>query len=136
MIMNVFEIKTNKSDYPYLVIAGGFGKAVEMLNKKGLYDTDIISVKKLEAFTFSHILIEDRIVGKENLREEVSNEVLADMPRWISVPNGAAGGADRDIYLVRTSRGNYFTSKCIGGGEGHYLMLDALEQLPGLPKED
>ena len=134
--MKVFEIKTKNSDYPFLVIAGGFGKAVEMLRQKGISDDNIVSVKHLDAYCDSHILHEREMWTRNELRQDVRCELLKDMPRWISVPNGAAGGADRDIYLVRTSRGNYFTSRCIGGGEGHYLMLDALEQLPGLPKED
>jgi len=133
--MQVFEIKTNKSDYPFVVIANGFKKAVEMLYQKGIYDTNIISVQQLEAYKGDHILIEERLTAKETLREEVRRELQKDMPHWMPEPDGAAGGADRDLYLIRTSKGNYFTSKCIGGNN-HYLVLDTLEQLPGLPKED
>lgn len=133
--MQAFTIKTNKSDYPFLVIANGFKRAVEVLYQKGIYDTDIISVQQLEAVKGDHILIEDRLTDKEVLREEVRRELQKAMPKWMPEPDGAAGGADRDIYLIRTSKGNYFTSSCIGGNN-HYLVLDTLEQLPGLPKED
>lgn len=133
--MQAFEIKTNKSDCPFLIIANGFKRAVEMLYQKGIYDTDIVSVQQLEAYKSDHILIEERLTSKEVLREEVRRELQKDMPRWMPEPNGAAGGTDRDLYLIRTSKGNYFTSKCIGG-TNHYLVLDTLEQLPGLPKED
>lgn len=133
--MQVFEIKTNKSDYPFLVIANGFKKAIETLYQNGIYDMVITSVQQLEAYKGDHILIEERLTAKDVLREEVRRELQKDMPRWIPEPNGAAGGTDRDIYLIRTSKGNYFTSKCIGG-TNHYIVLDTLEQLPGLPKED
>jgi len=133
--MKAFEIKTNRSDYPFLVIASGFKKAVEMLYQKGIYDSDIISVQQLEAYKNDHILHEWQIAEKERLKNEVTVELQKTMPRWLPEPNGAAGGTDRDIYLIRTSKGHYFTSSCIGG-TNHYLVLDTLEQLPGLPKED
>ncbi len=133
--MQAFEIKTNKSDYPFLIIANGFKRAIEMLYQKGIYDTDIVSVQQLEAYKSDHILIEERMTSKEVLREEVRRELQKDMPKWMPEPDRAAGSANRDIYLIRTSKGHYFTSSCIGGNN-HYLVLDTLEQLPGLPKED
>ena len=134
--MQVFEIKTNKSDYPFLVIANGFRMAVEILiQDKSLYESDIISARQLEAYKGDHILIEERLTAKETLREEVRRELQEAMPKWMPEPDGAAGGADRDLYLIRASKWHYFTSSCIGGN-GHYLVLDTLEQLPGLPKED
>lgn len=133
--MKAFEIKTNRSDYPFLVIADGFKKAVEMLYQKGICDTDIINVQQLEPYKSDHILIEERLTAKDVLREEVRRDLQKDMPRWLPEPNGVAGGADHDLYLIRTSKGHYFTSSCIGG-PNHYLVLDTLEQLPGLPKED
>lgn len=133
--MQAFTIKTNKSDYPFLVIADGFKRAVEVLYQKGIYDTDIVSVQQLETYKSDHILIEERLTAKETLREEVRRELQEAMPKWMPEPAGAAGGADRDIYLIRTSKGYYFTSSCIGGNN-HYLVLDTLEQLPGLPKQD
>jgi hypothetical protein len=133
--MQAFEIKTNKSDYPFLIIANGFKRAIEMLYQKGIYDTDIVSVQQLEAYKSDHILIEERMTSKEVLREEVRRELQKDMPKWMPEPDGAAGSANRDIYLIRTSKGHYFTSSCIGGNN-HYLVLDTLEQLPGLPKQD
>jgi hypothetical protein len=137
--MQVFEIKTNRSDYPYIVIADGIKKAIEMLYDKGIYDSNIISVRQMEDYKSDHILIEERLTAKDVLREEVRRELQKDMPRWMPEPNGAAGGTDNeleyDLYLIRTSKGHYFTSSCIGGPD-HYLVLDTLEQLPGLPKED
>ena len=133
--MRAFTIKTNKSDYPFLIIANGFKRAIEMLYQKGIYDTNIVSVQQMESVKSDHILIEERLTNKDALREEVRRELQKDMPQWMPEPNGAAGGADRDIYLVRTSKGHYFTSSCIGGNN-HYLVLDTMEQLPGLPKED
>ncbi len=134
--MQAFTIKTNKSDYPFMVIADGFKSAVEVLHQQGIYDTDIVSVQQLESVKSDHILIEERLTDREILREEVRRELHEAMPKWTPEPNGAAGGADRDCYLIRTSKGHYFTSSCIGGGNSHYLVLDTLEQLPGLPKED
>lgn len=133
--MQAFTIKTNKSDYPFLVIADGFKSAVEVLYQKGIYDTDIVSVQQMESVKSDHILIEERMTNKDALREEVRRELQEAMPKWMPEPAGAAGGADRDIYLIRTSKGYYFTSSCIGGNN-HYLVLDTLEQLPGLTKED
>ncbi len=72
--MQAFTIKTNKSDYPFLVIADGFKSAVEVLYQKGIYDTDIISVQQMETVKSSHILIEERLTDREVLREEVRRE--------------------------------------------------------------
>ena len=133
--MQAFEIKTNKSDYPFLIIANGFKRALDILYQKGIYDTDIVFVQQLKTYKSDHILIEDRLTNKEALREEVRRELQKDMPHWLPEPAVAAGGGDRDLYLIRTSNGHYFTSPCIGGSH-HYLVLDTLEQLPGLPKEE
>ena len=133
--MQAFTITTNISDYPFLVIADGFKSAIEVLHQQGIYDTDIVSVQQMEVVKSDHILIEERLTDKEVLREEVRRELQEAMPKWMPEPDGAAGGADRDIFLIRTSKGHYFTSSCIGGNN-HYLVLDTLEQLPGLPKED
>ena len=133
--MQVFEIKTNRSDYPYIVIADGFKKAIEMLYDKGIYDSNIISVRQLESYKSDHILLEERLTAKADIEKEVRSELAKTMPQWKRMPNGAAGGGDRDIYLIRSSRGHYFTSACIGG-DNYYLKLESLEQLPGLPKED
>ena len=132
--MQAFTIKTNKSDYPFLVIADGFKSAVEVLNQQGIYDTDIISVQQMEAVKSDHILIEERLTDREVLKEEVRSELQEAMPKWMPEPDGARGGDDH-IYLIRTSKGHYFTSSCIGGNN-YYLELDTLEQLPGLPKQD
>jgi hypothetical protein len=58
--MEAYTIKTNKSDYPFLVIADGFKNAVEVLRQRGIYDIDIVSVQKMESFKNSHILIEEQ----------------------------------------------------------------------------
>ena len=68
--------------------------------------------------------------------EEVRRVLQNDMPRWKPTPKGAMGGGDRDIYLIRISKGCYITSKSVCGPAGHYLELDTLEQLSGLPNED
>lgn len=133
--MQVFEIKTNRSDYPYIVIADGFKKAIEMLYDKGIYDSNIISVRQLEDYKSDHILLEERLTAKADIEKEVRNELAKTLPQWKRMLNGAAGGGDRDIYLIRSSKGHYFTSACIGG-DNYYLELESLEQLPGLPKED
>lgn len=133
--MQVFEINTNRSDYLYIVIADGFKKAIEMLYDKGIYDSNIISVRQLEDYKSDHILLEERLTAKADIEKEVRSELAKTMPHWKRMLNGAAGGGDRDIYLIRSSRGHYFTSACIGG-DNYYLELESLEQLPGLPKED
>ena len=134
--MQVFEIKTNRSDYPYIVIADGFKKAIEMLYDKGIYDSNIISVRQLEDYKSDHILVWESWAEREHLKGEIIHELQTIMPHWKCMPNGAVGGGDRAIYLIRSSKGHYFTSACIGGGGNYYLKLESLEQLPGLPKED
>lgn len=129
--MQVFEIKTNRSDYPYIVIADGFKKAIKMLYDKGIYDSNIISVRQLEDYKSDRILLEERLTAKADIEKEVRRELEQTMPQWKKMPNGAAGGGERDIYLIRSSRGHYFTSACIGG-PGYYLDMDDLEQLPGI----
>ena len=133
--MQAFEIKINRSDYPYIVIADGFKNAIEILYAKGIYDSNIISVQQLEDYRSDHILLEERLTTKADIEKEVRSELAKIMPHWKRMLNGAAGGGDRDIYLIRSSRGYYFTSACIGG-DNYYLELESLEQLPGLPKED
>lgn len=133
--MQVFEIKTNRSDYPYIVIAQGFKNALDVLYQKGIYDTNILSVQQIEDYKSDHILHEMEIKTKAELKKEVRREMQKDLPRWMPEPNGAAGGGDRDVYLIRYSKGHYYTSSCIGG-DNHYLLLESLEQLPGLPKEE
>jgi len=133
--MQVFEIKTNRSDYLFIVIADGFKKAIEMLYDKGIYDSNIISVRKLEDYKSDHILLEERLTAKADIEKEVRSELAKTMPQWKKMLNGAAGGGERDVFLIRSSKGHYFTSACIGG-DNYYLELESLEQLPGLPKED
>lgn len=134
-MQQVFEIKTNRSDYPYIVIADGFKKAIEVLYDKGICDSNIIYVRQLEDYKSDHILLGERLTAKADIEKEVRRELAKTMPQWKRMLNGAAGGGERDIYLIRSSRGYYFTSACIGG-DNYYLELESLEQLPGLPKEE
>ena len=60
------------------------------------------------------------------------DEALQKAKEWKS---GVAGGSDRDTYLIRSSKGYYFTSSCCGGDD-YYLELDSLEQLPGINEEE
>lgn len=135
--MKVFEIKTRRSNHPYLVIASGFDKALKLLKFKGVYIADILSVRELDGYGYDdHILHEKDMTAREAIRQEVTAEVRKTMPRWKPEPSGgAAGGGERDVFLVRASKGHYYMSSCIGG-DGYYLALDTLELLPGLPKED
>ena len=133
--MKAFEIKTSRSNYPFLVIADGFKTVVEILHQKGIYDTDIISVQQLESYKSDHILHEWQMTEKDKIVKEVTKEVQKTLPKWLPEPDGGGGGADIPIYLIRASKGHYYTANSIGGN-GHYLVLDTLEQLPGLPKED
>ena len=130
--MMVFEIKTTKSDYPFMVIADGFMEAVGILQReRNVWDGDIISVQQMDAYKSDHILVKDLILAEEKLEEKVRCELANKLPRWKKIPNGVAGGCDRDRYLIRTSPGHYFTSACIGGPD-YYLDMDDLEQLPGI----
>lgn len=129
--MMVFEIKTTKSDYPFMVIADGFMEAVGILEReRNVWDGDIISVQQLDAYKSDHILVRELILAEERLEEKVRRELEPKLPHWQQMPNGAAGG-DRERYLIRSSKGHYFTASCIGGN-GYYLDMDDLEQLPGI----
>lgn len=132
--MKAFEIKTNRSDYPFLVIADSYKKAVDMLYDKGIYDSNIIRIEQLEGYKSDHILLEERLTAKADIEREVRSELAKTMPHWKRM-HGAAGGGNRDIYLIRSSRSHYFTSACICSGYW-YLELESLEQLPGITKED
>lgn len=133
--MRVFEIRTTKSDYPYLVVAEGFKQAVDILQReKQVYDGDIENVKRLDAYDSNHILLEPQLTARDAVEQEVRRELAGKLPHWQRMPNGAAGG-DRECYLIRSSRGHYFTSKCVGG-DGYYLDMDSLEQLPGITENE
>ena len=95
--MQAFNIKTNKSDYPFLVIADGFKSAVEVLYQKGIYDTDIVSVQQLESVKSDHILIEERLTDREVLREEVRRELQEAMPKWMPEPAGPRHLPDKNV---------------------------------------
>ena len=94
--MQVFKIKTNRSDYPYIVIADGFKNAVELLYAKGIYDSNIIFVQQCEDYKSDHILIEEKLTAKAEIEKEVRHELQKTMPQWKRMLNGAAGGGDRD----------------------------------------
>ena len=72
--MTAFEIKTNRSDYPYLVIADSFKKAIEQLYAKEIYDSNIISVNQLEVYKSDHILID----GTKPSEEESAGSIQED----------------------------------------------------------
>ncbi|MBQ9646152.1 MAG: hypothetical protein IJV24_07335 [Prevotella sp.] len=134
--MKVFEITTTESDYPFLVLAEGFMEAVGILQReKNVWDGDIITVRKLD-YNGDHILVKELILAKERLEEKVRRELEPKLPHWQKMPNGAAGGGDRQRFFVRSSKGYYFTSATIGGTDGYYLDMDDLEQLPGLPYKE
>ena len=58
--MRAFEIKTTKSDHPFMVIADGFMEAVGILEReRNVWDGDIISVQQLDAYKSDHILVRD-----------------------------------------------------------------------------
>ena len=126
--MNIYEIKTEKSDYPFIVIAENFNKAFELLSTRNIYDSSVNSVKRLENYNSDNILIEERIISREEIKKEVYSEVQNEMPHWNKMTNGAIGGGDRDCFLIRTSKGYYFTSQSVGPNEV-YLDLDELENL-------
>ena len=75
-----------------------------------------------------NILIEERIISREEIKKEVCSEVQNEMPHWNKMTNGAMGGGDRDCFLIRSSKGYYFTSHSVGPNEV-YLDLDELENL-------
>ena len=130
--MMAFKIKTTTSDYPYLVLADGLIEAVEIAQrKKKMYDGNIISVQQLNAYNTGHILVKDLILAEEQLEDKVRSKLEPKLPHWKKIPDGIAGG-DSDRILIRFSRGQYIVSSCIGG-DGYYLDMDDLEQLPGLP---
>ena len=134
--MKAFEVKTNVCHQPVLVIASGLKEAVEMVHLQGIRDKDIISVQQLEAYRDENILHEGEIKRREELRDEVTADIQKTLPRWRRMGNGAMGGSDRDVFLIRTARGHYRTSSCVCGSDVYYLELEALEQLPGLPNEE
>ncbi len=129
--MRAFEITTTKSDYHFLVLAEGFMEAIGILQRqKNVWDDDIINVRLLDTYNSNQILVRDLILAEERLEEKVRRELEPKLPHWRQMPNGAAGG-DREHYLIRSSKGHYFTASCIGG-TGYYLDMDDLEQLPGI----
>jgi hypothetical protein len=130
--MEVFEINTTQSNYPFIVLAEGILSAIGVLQrKKNVRNGDIISVQRIDTSDSDHVLVEDLIYAEERLKEKVRRELEPKLPHWQKMPDGAAGGGDRKCFLIRSSKGNYFTSSCIGG-ECYYLNLDDLEQLPGI----
>ena len=126
--MNVYEIKTNSSDYPFLIIAKGYAKAVELLCANGITDSSIKSIVQLSAYKSGNILIEEQLVSKQEIKKKVYSELQNEMPHWNKMTNGAMGGGDREHFLIRSSKGHYFTSRSVGPDEV-YLDLDKLENL-------
>lgn len=135
--MMVFKIKTAKNDHPFLVLADGFMSAVGILQReKNVYDGDIISVQQLDEYKSDHILVKDLILTEERLEEKVRRELAQKLPHWKKIPDGIAGG-DIHSFLIRSSKGHYFTSSTVGGiGYCYYLNMDDLEQLPGIAEKE
>ena len=126
--MKVFEIKTDSSDYPFLVIAKGYSEAVALLCSKGITASSIKSIVQLSAYKSDNILIEECIISRQEIKKEVYSELQNEMPHWNKMTNGAMGGGDREHFLIRSSKGYYFTSRSVGPDEV-YLDLDKLENL-------
>ena len=58
--MEVFEIKTHRSSYPFLVIANSIKKAINIfINKTILDESDIDSIEHLDRYKSSHIIIDN-----------------------------------------------------------------------------
>lgn len=132
--MRVYEVRTTKSDYPFLIVANGYTQAIKiLLTEKDVSDDDIKNVRLLDDYESDHVLLEERLVNCDILKTEVRMELEEKLPRWKKMTNGAAGGGERECFLIRSSAGHYFTSACIGG-DNYYLVMDDLEQLPGIPK--
>lgn len=71
--MNVYEIKTKKSDYPYLIVAGCIRSALAMLRVRGIDDlSDIQSVHCLDKYISSHILTEDVYLYRQGLLQHIA----------------------------------------------------------------
>ena len=134
--MRAFEIKTEKSDSPYMVVADNFIMAVDTLKKAEVITSanDIVNIRKLDNFGGDHILVEAAITDKEKMRQQIREELLEKLPQWKHFGNGACGGGNKDIYLIRTSDGHYFTSSCLSAGNC-YLELKSLENLSGIQED-
>ena len=74
-------------------------------------------------------------LARKILEHDIRREILHNMPHWQRNGSGAAGGCQREIYLIRSSEWHYFTSTCIGPNDV-YLKLDELEKLPGIPRKE
>ena len=72
-------------------------------------------------------------LARKQIEHDIRREILHEMPHWQRMA-GAAGGCDRDIYLIRSSEGHYFTSSSVGPNDV-YLKLTDLEKLPGIPRK-
>jgi hypothetical protein len=57
--MRAFEIRTKRSDYPFLIIASSYKNAIDILRStKEIYDIDIIMIQQLDDYKNGHIFIE------------------------------------------------------------------------------
>ena len=61
--------------------------------------------------------------------DDGARDALKDLPRWRTWGNGACGGGESPIALVKTI-GGYRLTNCLGVGGENYLMLSDLEKLP------
>ena len=47
MIMIAYEVKTNTSDYPFLVVAKDISNVLELLRKRDIFEYDILRISRL-----------------------------------------------------------------------------------------
>lgn len=88
---------------------------------------------KQEAFNRSWLEVASAVDKIIDMNQETSGKDESSAVRWKRMENGVAGNSGHDIYLIRSSKGHYFTSSCIGG-PSYYLELEELEKLPGIKK--
>ena len=127
----IFKVKTNKSEYPYLIVADNFKDALEILKTQDVYDDNIIGIEQLNEYKKNHILIANTITDKEKLTTQIKKELTQTLPHWKKMGNGLQGNNINDILLVRLSRNNYIITSAVTKNDT-YIELNTLEQLPGL----
>lgn len=86
---------------------------------------------KQEAFSQCWVEVAIAVDNINDMEEEARCKNETTPVRWKYMEAGVAGNSDHDIYLIRSSKGHYFTSSCIGG-PNYYLELEELEKLPGI----
>lgn len=90
---------------------------------------------KQQAYNRSWLEVASAIDKIKELEDDRHCEDDKPLPRWNRMENGAAGGGDHDVYLIRSSKGHYFTSSYISG-QDYYIIMEELENLPGINTND